>query len=424
MEIFDKACVNLKRISGKAFRQQNFVCSDALFYNCNQKFDIIFGNPPWVNYSSLPQDYREKVRKYYIESGLVKSGRSLLLGDSQVNIAALIVFRVISDFMKKNAEAVLFMPLSVVFNSGAHRAFSGGNAGKTRFCIDEIMDLSGTDAFPGISTQYGLLRISTTRKQVFPVSFLSFQPETNTWKNQEVVKLHNKQGPLCVVNSDEKKPRFRKISLPEASKPRQGLNTCGANDVYFFDSCEKKRNGICVVSNTNGIFELPEEFIFPLIHRDHFCLNTLAERKYVLIPYNSNGKPLNKSEMKNIRLLWEYFQKFRNRLELRRGLYIGKFIEKGLFWALLGVGNYNFFNYKIVWQACGSRHFNPIIFTGRWQANQALHAYLPFTEKRQCEKVYKKLKTAEIESILESLHLGGTKCYGQPGVISHFFEFI
>ncbi len=57
-EIFSIAYKKLKSITGNAFRKQNFVCADVLMFSFKRKFDVIFGNPLWVNYSNLPDEYR------------------------------------------------------------------------------------------------------------------------------------------------------------------------------------------------------------------------------------------------------------------------------------------------------------------------------------------------------------------------------
>ena len=51
--------------------------------------------------------------------------------------------------------------------------------------------------------------------------------------------LFNLTDPLTVIEDDENENRlngFEKIVLLKQFQPRQGVNTCGANDIFFFTS--------------------------------------------------------------------------------------------------------------------------------------------------------------------------------------------
>ncbi len=420
---YKTACTRLKNLCGKRFRKENFHLNDILFCNPFAKFDIVFGNPPWINFSALPQNYRENLKPLYIKYGLALSGRKLLLGNSQINIAALIIFRVIADFMKERSSAVVFMPMSVLFHSGAHHAFTSFQVGEVRFCVEDVINLENTDAFPGVSTKFGILSISRDMKQKFPVSFRDYDPTDQNWVNGFMVPFSGEKGPMQITKTKGQSTGFRKIKIPHESKPRQGVNTCGANHIFFFNSCESAGSGLRCVSNSAGSYILPEKFIFPLIDKDNFRSKNTAENKFLLLPYSEKGKPLSELELRRYPELYEYIKFHRQVLMSRKGRMIGKFIEKGFYWALLGVGIYNFYPSKIVWEACGKTEFRPMLFEGKWQVNQSLQTYIPFKDKKMCDRVFQKLHTTGIECILKSMNMGGSMCYAQPGIMNSFFEY-
>lgn len=420
---YNSACRRLQNICGKDFRKRNFQNSDVLFCTSQKKVDLVFGNPPWINFSALPKNYRDRLKPLYIRYGLAHSGRKLLLGNSQINIAALIIFRVIADFMSNNAEAVVFMPMSVLFHSGAHHAFTSGRVGNVDFCVQDVTNLENTDAFTQISTKFGVLQLQRDKKQKFPVKYTEFDAEGKNWVCKNIIPFQDIHGPLQVTDQQNTTVDFKKISIPYESKPRQGINTCGANHVYFFNCCSSLKNGLCEVSNETGRYILPGQFVYPLIHKDNFRNNALDEKKYILLPYTSNGKPLKKEALADYPELKQYLEKNKNVLIERKGKMIGKFIESGIYWALLGVGAYNFFPYKIVWEACGKNYFRPALFEGRWQANQSLQTYIPVQNKKICRSIYKQLTQSDIANVLETMKMGGTMCFAQPGIMSSFFQY-
>ena len=417
------ACERLEKLCGSRFQNQNFINGDILFTWKRKKIDIVFGNPPWVSFSSLPLEYGKKIKSVYVKSGLASHGSGLLLGNSQINLAALVFFHVLKNMMKENGEAVVFMPLSVLFHAGAHREFTSGKAGNISFSIDEVTDLEHTDAFQGICTRFGIIKISRNKTQSFPVPYFTYNLSNGKWTEKFMSPLLLDHGPMCIQNSHNKNFGFKKIPVDIKSKPRQGINTCGANHLYFFDSFKDLNGEICEVSNKTLSCHIEKQFVYPLIQKENFRNNDNLIHKWVILPYNENGKILTEKQIKNHPHMHSYFKSNKDVLGARKGTLIRHQIENGLFWALLGVGPYCFYPYKIVWEACGKKDFYPRIFEGMWQANQALQVYMPFTDRILCKEIINKMNEAGISEMLSTMNLGGSMCFAQPGVMKTFFDF-
>lgn len=102
---------------------------------------------------------------------------------------------------------------------------------------------------------------------------------------------------------------------------------------------------------------------------------------------------------------------------------LNSLISRGYWWALLGVGEYNFYPYKIVWEAYGKSTFNPTLFQQDWQANQALQAYIPMKTKKAAVAILAQLSSGELQDYLGSLCMQGTMNWAQPGKIKKFVRF-
>jgi hypothetical protein len=99
-------------------------------------------------------------------------------------------------------------------------------------------------------------------------------------------------------------------------------------------------------------------------------------------------------------------------------------LKRGHWWAMLGVGEYNFFPYKVVWEAYGKSSFNPTIFKGRWQANQSLQAFIPLKTLSEAKKIHSELSDKQIENYLLSLKMEGTMNWAQPGKIKKIIKYV
>ena len=98
-------------------------------------------------------------------------------------------------------------------------------------------------------------------------------------------------------------------------------------------------------------------------------------------------------------------------------------LKRGQWWAMLGVGEYNFFPFKIIWEAYGKTTFNPTIFDGNWQANQSLQAFIPVRTIEEAKRVQNDLSDKQIENYLLSLKMEGTMNWAQPGKIKKIIKF-
>ena len=144
-----------------------------------------------------------------------------------------------------------------------------------------------------------------------------------------------------------------------------------------------------------------------------------------MLPYHKNGKPLSYAELESEGLS-EYFNKYKNKLENRKGVLINSQIKKGIWWGLIGLGPYSFCKYKVIWPSFGSKEFLPIILSNygnqEWQANQAMQAFIPANDLADAYRIQIQLNTFGIEQHLKDQKMEGTMNWAQPGRIKKFLK--
>ncbi len=398
----------------------NFTNSD-VFELESREFDIVFGNPPWMNFTDLPAEYKVRLKSLFIEYDLVEDTKKMLLGGSRVDIAALVIQKSIADFLAPGGHAFFFQPLSLLLNDGAHDSFRRYNVKGIDFSIEEVYDFNEASIFPDVSTRHGLVHYQKNEKTKFPISYC--RNIENEWMEQRAAPILSSTGPLSVFDRDAPPPlfNFKPIPLQKNAKPRQGINTSGANRIFFFNSYEDLDADTCRVNN---LILLPKIFVFPLLVSENFKNASPVPKKWVLLPYSQDGKPLDLEAIQLHPILWDYLQLNQEFLSLRKGKMIQTWRDRGYWWALLGVGKYNFVEHKVVWEAYGRKTFEPTIFSGRWQVNQSLQAYISLTNKKDAKRIQSALNNPVIEHYLHSLKMDGTMNWAQPGKISKLFKFI
>jgi hypothetical protein len=421
------------------FPVSNFFNQDILCFNQSLQVDIVMGNPPWQNFTNLATSYKEKIKPLFHEYGLVHNSKQLLLGSSRIDLSSLIIIKTLQDYLRKHGLAYFFMPLSVFLNDGAGKGFRAYGNELMDFEVREIYDFKHEPIFENIHTRYGLVSFQRDRLQTFPIPYFQLHDSLNhsqncspadlEWQKCYARSLFNPNAPLSIsadlaeLNELED---LDKIKVTRTSKPRQGVNSCGAKDLFVFEDYQIMNETLAQVSNPQ--FQnliLPSQFLFPLVTKADFETTNPVPSRYILIPHDrTSGKPLSQAQLECYPELKQYLLAHQIPLQNRKGTLIQNWIKKGFWYALLGVGIYTFMPYKVCWQAYGQKSFKAKLFDGRWQGNQALHAYIPVSDRPTAEGIVHQLNAPIVDRYLRSQQMEGTCNWAQPGRITQLLEFV
>jgi len=398
----------------RSFPKSSLMNADILMSNPKRRFDFLAGNPPWVNFNDLPLGYKEAIKPHFLEYGLVPDRQAVLLGSSRVDLAALVIAVVLNENLEQNGQAAFFLPLSLFFNDGAHSGFRKYRLKNSEFRVCQIWDFQQRRIFPDILTRIGAAVFHRDIQNAFPIPYKSLAGES--WTSQYAAPIGEATAPLSLSAERADLDDIRSatpITVKSGQKPRQGVNTCGANQVFIFDQYPGR---------------LPAQFVFPLLTKECFRNANSKPRRFILLPYNpETGNPLTEAELTLHPALRSYLHLHRQTLENRKGSLLGAWIKRGIWWACLGVGGYSFAPHKVVWEAYGKHTFAPQVFSAvegkPWQPNQAMHAFIPCLTAKEAESLLEQLRSSHIEKYLKSLNIEGTCNWAQPGRIKRFLRF-
>ena len=403
----------IKQEFGLDFPASQLFCQDVIREPHPRQYDILIGNPPWANFGDLPTNYKALVKPFFLSEGLVAKKQRLLLGASRIDIAALVLKRVLGGLLKKNGMGCFYLPLSLFFGDGAHEGFRDYRARQRDFAVENVYEFTATRVFSGVNTAYGCAKFRCDTRQAFPVSY--FKELHGEWVAHKAVPLKDRADPWRVVRNlnELTTDGAHKITLPVAQTPRQGVNTCGANSVFIFGDKPTY---------------LPETFLYPLATKEIWREGDASPHKWILLPYDrETGKPLTQDQIEHYVSLKEYLQHAEETLRARKGTLLRAIMERGYWWGLLGVGPYAFAPFKVMWEAYGKSEFNPVVLgcigEQAWQANQAMHAFIPCESEAVAHRVKKALESPEIPKLLGQLNGAGRCNWAQPGKIKKIISF-
>jgi hypothetical protein len=361
---------------GWLFSPERFLLADFLQDGWKlPKVDIGLGNPPWVSFGDLPDVEKERLKPLYRSLGLVDNPRSTLAGGSRIDLSALIVARFLSQNLKSGGRAIFLVPRSLAISS-SHACF------RVHYPASHWEKIP-PELFPEVGTAIGL----------------------GVWSEEN-------SEPVEVVHA------WSPVVLSGKSRPRQGVNTQGANKIFFFDG------------------EFPEicdsQLVYPVPTAEQWK-GRGEPRRWVVLPYDPHtGRPLTESELRQgFKRTWEYLKQHEDFLRARRGLLLKKRMESGFWYSLWGVGDYTFAPWKLIWPAYGDTKFRPLELgswhrEGKkvpWIPQQSLQAYCAFDDALSLRRVAEKLRALPVEQVLCDAEGRGTPCWAQPGRMKIFFSF-
>ena len=411
---------------GIDFPDKNFITLDFLSYESEKKFDIALGNPPWLNFTELPQHFKPSVKSAIEKYQLIKNRSDVLLGNTRLEIAGLIIAKCMIDHVKNGGSGFFFSPLSLIFNETANSKFRPALDKNNRFIVDRIVDFKRNDVFSDVSTRNGLLVLKNINNQEACIPYDLF------WNAKVKKKMYcfpTKSQNAWRLNLTRTSP-FKQQSIEVASdqRVRQGINTGGLNKVFHLEKLDASTTDFSnnvVAEFVNGFgktFRLSTKYLFPLANAKVFGRKFSNPQKYILCLYNENGKILDRSEFEHEYGIVDYLSFYQQELSERKGVLIQSKIQKGYFWALHGVNGYTFKSWKVIWESLGKKTFEPEVVKGYWQGNQSLHSYISTNCKNDARRIKKKLNEI-VPDYLDSFGMNGTCNWAQPSRINPLLSY-
>jgi hypothetical protein len=420
---------NIDKHYGLKLPGDSLISGDYLLEAPKVAANVILANPPWISFGDLNNEDKSTYKPIFRKSGLTPDPRSLLLGGSRIDLAALFVATALDRDMAKNGEGYFFLPSNLFRGEGAHSAFRrlklpGGRS----FALRELRELDGGESFPGAGTRYCLAFYKADCPQFWPVPWFVALPE-GKWRKMEAHPVDGPGSPMVPYPAGSPPPPPPRIDVPAGAVPRQGVNCGGASDAFILEEIGTEEHGRIPVVNKRGTRAyLPAEMVYPLMSPSCFIPGReIGEpERWIFLPYSRDGKILSTEILKDHPDAEIWLERHKTQLVGRKGALLGRYAAKGLYWALLGVGPYTFAPWKLAWESYGRDRFVPRLFGSEdgvyWQGNQALHAYIPFSDQKAAEDAFRDFKSPALEEYLRNLGGASTKSWAQPGRISRLLN--
>ncbi len=422
-----------------------------------EKFDYVAGNPPWINWESLPQAYRDRSAPLWQEMGLfVHSGMDTILGKGKKDLSTLMTYVVADRYLKPGGKLGFVITQSVWKTSGAGQGFRRFRLGEkgAPLRVLHVDDLSRLQVFEGASTRASVFVLQKGQPTRYPVPYTYWQKtspgqgldydstldevlaQTRRLNFQAAPVDPNDPTSAWLTARPQALQTLQKVLGKSEYQAHAGVTTW-ANSVYWLEKIAERPDGLWIMRNvTEGAkrqvdaitVELEPDLLYPLV-RGRDVHRWLAQPSAYLLmtqdPQLRRGLDPTTVQTRYPKT-WAYLKRFETVLRERSGFkrYFtrkqGKqVVEIGPFYSLFNVGDYTFAPWKVVWPNMGNRIDAAVISTenGKAIVPQHIVTILPVEDDSEAFYVASVVNSTPFQFTAHAYSQAGGKSFGTPEIL-------
>lgn len=345
------------------------------------EFDFVVGNPPWIRWGYLSQEYRAATLPLWQNYGLFSlKGHAARLGGGEKDFSMLFTYAV-ADYYLTNGGKLGFLITQEVFKS------KGAGEGFRRFRLGEgaplkvlkAHDLATVQPFEGAANKTAAIILSKGKPTTYPVRYTVWTRKkgvgkvpTNYHLEDALPLLQKKRlsaQPIGAPTSSwqtvsESQKELSKIEGENAYQARLGARV-EPYGVFWLGVQQVLANKNLLVRNLvkEGKRRVPEvqetiepDLVFPAVRGADIQRWHTTHEIHVLMAQNpKTSEPYPESEMK---AKWPrtfgYLTRFKSILLSRGSRTVRELAERTAFYAMFGIGTYTVARYKVVWKRMAS----------------------------------------------------------------------
>ena len=363
---------------------------------CQQKFDYIFGNPPWIAWKAMSQSYRDLSLDIWLSYGIFEKS-AYDKKTSHDDFAMAVTYVTIDHYLKDKGQACYVLPQTFIKGLKGGEGFRKFEITRDNqsipIAIEEFHDMIEVKPFKGIAAnttavyffrkgekmqypmeKYFLYKIKTGEKIDSNTPYEEVRRKLvceNLWARP--VNADDLRSPWLTM--DENKMRDSHLYLGGSNyKGRKGIEPCGAKGVYLVDIIEEK-NGLVKIENLVDRSRLQEvkeigvrpgiiekDCIYPMVGVRNIKSWGIDSYLYMVVPHSKNSVSETKYGISDATLktnlprtynwLFDNWHDILFETRCRSGKFFNP--QKYPWYKLDNVGPYTFQPYHVLWAEQGT----------------------------------------------------------------------
>jgi hypothetical protein len=343
------------------------------------KFDYVVGNPPWIRWGYLSQEYRKATGTMWKDYGLFSlKGHAARLGGGEKDFSMLFLYASADYYLKDGAKLGFLITQEVLKSKGAGEGFRRFQLGddKPSLKVLEAHDFSSIQPFEGASNKTAMIILKKGEPTTYPVRYtvwnrkkgvgriptdMPLSDVTPLLKSERLIAqpMGSDTGSWQTISSN-KDSSYAAIEGANHYKARRGAST-DPYGVYWLEILQVRADGNLIIKNLpeHGKKDIShvedvveQDLIYPAVRGADIARWGVSPKIYILMSQDpQTSEPYPEFIVKD---RWPktygYLSRFKEILLSRGSKTVRQLAERTAFYAMFGIGPYTVERYKVVWK--------------------------------------------------------------------------
>lgn len=351
------------------------------------KVDYVAGNPPWINWESLPGDYRKAQQRVWKGYGLFTlSGGAGRLGGGKKDLSMLFTYRSADRYLGFGGRLGFVITQSVFKTKGAGDGFRGlkfYSGGQYAYLTPVVVhDLSAMQVFEGATNRTAVFVAEKTDAAFeYPVPYVEWRGPGRIPQDDSLVQVLSatERREIVAAPVESKTPNSPWLTGSETAlaaarkaigrsgfKAHAGVYTGGLNGCYWLRVLETLPDGTLLIENLHDVGKIKVEhvetviepdLVYPLVRgRDVDRWAAVPSAHIILAqdPATRKGIPVSQMKRRHLSRTLAYLSRFEEQLRRRSSSSVRRLMEEGPFYSMFAVGPYTMSEWKVMWPEVGT----------------------------------------------------------------------
>jgi methylase of polypeptide subunit release factors len=349
-------------------------------------FDYIIGNPPWVNWEHLPENYRRTTMPLWQHYGLFpkrERGMETILGGAKYDFSMLLTCVALDRYLKDNGKLGFVITESLFKTTEAGQGFRRFLLpDKTPFKPVLVENMANLKPFEKALNRTTLAVFQKGKHTTYPIPYsywskaasqgrvrIDFDSDYDSFPYEKIIVHDWEAQPVDPKNLTSiwitgRPNAIRAIPrlLGESNySAREGTNTGGANGVYWVKESGEQDGDLVQVFNlcecskksvTPRKLFMEKDLLYPLLRAGNVRRWQAQPDSSIIITHEPDAhlRAISEAFMQDqYPKTYEYLLQFEAFLRQRKTQVVRNLMRRGPFYSIFGIGEYSFSTWKVVW---------------------------------------------------------------------------
>jgi SAM-dependent methyltransferase len=417
------------------------------------RFNFVVGNPPWINWESLPSDYRKATYPLWQTYGLQarSTSKQFELGKMRRDISMLFVYCCSDRYLEKEGKLGFLITQMVFKTKGADvfRRFLLPD-GNIPLKVLKVHDMVSLKPFEGATNMTSIIFLQKGKQTTYPVRYVLWKKEkkcdtTNISLAEAYALCSQEKLSAIPIDPQDRKSTWltgksaiitllNKVTGKSVYKAYAGVYTGGANGIYWIKILNEVSDELVTIENlydcgkrkvSKEIATIEKGLIHSLIRSGNISKWFIKPECYMILPHtkNTDWQALSESKMKiDYPKTYNYLSKFKHDLLERKAYTL---LRQGHpFYIVVDIHKASFAPFKVAWKRMGSNieaavlgSYNAPFIGKKPIIPQETISFVPFQKEEEAHYLCAMLNSLEVNSLVQSFSQLGGKSFATPSIL-------